>query len=105
MNMHTKEETDMTHYVLLKFKPGTDLDAVEARVRKTYNELDQALDFLTNPIVYRCCVERDSNADIMATVQLDSKEHLQDYLTHPLHVQMAQDLKDALARRTSFDHN
>ena len=95
----------MTHYVLLKFKPGTDLDAVEARVRKTYNELDQTLDFLTSPIVYRCCVERDSNADIMATVQLDSKEHLQDYLTHPLHVQMAQDLKDALAGRTSFDHN
>ncbi|MCI7792386.1 MAG: Dabb family protein [Lachnospiraceae bacterium] len=41
----------------------------------------------------------------MAIVQLDTEEHLQDYLTHPLHVQMAQDLKDALAGRTSFDHN
>ena len=95
----------MTHYVLLKFKPGTDLDTVEAKVRKTYNELEQTLDFLTTPIVYRNCVERDSNADIMVTVDLDSNEHLQDYLTHPLHVRMAQDLKDALVGRTSFDHN
>ena len=94
----------MTHYVLLKFKPGTDLDAVEAKVRNTYSELDRVLDFLSNPIVYRCCVERDSNADIMAVVQLDTKENLQSYLTHPLHVQMAQDLKDALAGKTSFDH-
>ena len=83
----------MTHYVLLKFKPGTDLDTVEAKVRKTYNELEQTLDFLTTPIVYRNCVERDRNADIMVTVDLDSNEHLQDYLTHPLHVRMAQDLK------------
>ena len=30
----------MIHYVLLKFAPGTDLDAAEARVRKTYDELD-----------------------------------------------------------------
>ena len=56
----------MIHYVLLKFAPGTDLDAAEARVRKTYEELDEALTFLNEPKVYRCCIERDSNADIMA---------------------------------------
>ena len=37
----------MTHYVLLKFKPGTDLDAVEASVRETYEKLDQLLPFLS----------------------------------------------------------
>ena len=94
----------MTHYVLLKFAPGTDLDAVEQRVRKTYQELDRALDFLNNPAVYRCCIERDSNADIMAVIDLDGEEFLQAYLTHPLHLQMAGDLKDALIGRTSFDH-
>lgn len=66
----------MTHYVLLKFKPGTDLDAVEASVRETYEKLDQLLPFLTAPIVFRNCVNRDSNADLMAVVQLDSSEHL-----------------------------
>lgn len=39
----------MTHYVLLKFKPGTDLDAVEASVRETYEKLDQLLPFLNRP--------------------------------------------------------
>ena len=74
----------MTHYVLLKFKPGTDPDAVEASVRETYEKLDQLLPFLTDPVVFRNCVDRDSNADLMAVVQLDSSEHLNDYLTHPL---------------------
>jgi len=94
----------MTHYVLLKFAPGTDLEPVEARVRKTYDELDRVLDFLHDPAVYRSCIVRDSNADIMASIQLDDPARLQDYLTHPLHVQMAQDLKELLIGRTSFDH-
>jgi hypothetical protein len=54
--------------------------------------------------VFRSCVERDSNADIMAVIDLDGEEFLKPYLTHPLHLQMAGDLKDALIGRTSFDH-
>ena len=38
----------MIHYVLLKFAPGTDLDAAEARVRKTYDELAEALPYLND---------------------------------------------------------
>ena len=86
----------MIHYVLLKFAPGTDLDAAEARVRKTYDELAETLPYLNDPEVFRSCIERDSNADIMA--------NLQPYLTHPLHMAMAQHFKDMLIGRTSFDH-
>ena len=94
----------MVHYVLLKFKKGTDLDAAEKRVRETYDALDETLDFFNDPAVYRNCVERDSNADIMASARLDSADQLQDYLTHPLHVAMGQDLNPMLEGRTSFDH-
>lgn len=94
----------MIHYVLLKLAPGSDVDAVEARVRKTYQELDETLDFLHDPQVFRSCVERDSNADIMAVIRLDGEEFLKPYLTHPLHLQMAGDLKDTVIGRTSFDH-
>ena len=94
----------MKHYVLLKLAPGSDLDAAEARMRKTYDELAETLPFLSEPHVYRTCVERDSNADLMAVIRLDKPEQLQSYLTHPLHVQMAQDLKDVVVGRTSFDH-
>ena len=94
----------MIHYVLLKFAPGTDLDAAEAKVRSTYDALAETVPFLHDPKVYRCCVERDSNADIMATIRLDDESCLQPYLTHPLHVGMAQDFKDVVVGRTSFDH-
>ena len=94
----------MIHYVLLKLAPGSDVDAVEARVRKTYQELDETLPFLHDPQVFRSCVERDSNADIMAVIRLDGEEFLKPYLTHPLHLKMAQDMKDVVVGRTSFDH-
>ena len=94
----------MIHYVLLKFVPGTDLDAAEARVRKTYDELAETLPFLNDPEVFRSCIERDSNADIMAKVRLDDESCLQPYLTHPLHLAMAQHFKGMLIGRTSFDH-
>jgi len=94
----------MKHYVLLKLAPGVDVEAIQLRVKKTYEQLDMELDWLNKPVVYRSCVERDSNADIMAVVELDREDCLQPYLTHPLHVQMAQDLKDVVVGRTSFDH-
>ena len=77
----------MVHYVLLKFKAGTDVDAIELNMRETYRQLEQELPFLTEPFVWRNCVDRDSNADIMATIHLDNATQLKDYLTHPLHVQ------------------
>ncbi len=94
----------MTHYVLLKFKESSDLDSIEKIVRDTYASLDRELSFLHDPKVYRNSVDRDSNADLMAVISLDSPELLQSYLTHPLHLKMAGDLKDEVASRTSFDH-
>ena len=94
----------MTHYVLLKLVEGTDVDFVEDKVRRVYEDLAEELDYLNDPITYRCCVERDSNADIMSVIKLDSKEFLEPYLKHPKHVQMAMDLKDVIVARISFDH-
>ena len=94
----------MKHYVLLKFNENADLDQIEKTVRDTYVSLDRELDFLHDPKVYRNTVDRDSNADIMAVIRLDSPEFLQSYLTHPLHLKMAEDLKNEVAARISFDH-
>ena len=41
----------MVHYVLLKFKAGTDVDAIELNMRETYRQLEQELPFLTEPFV------------------------------------------------------
>ena len=98
------DETEVKHYVLLKIAPGADVEAAFNRVRETYQALDAALEWLNHPQVYRSCIDRDSNADIMAVIELDGPEHLQPYLTHPLHLKMAQDMKDVVVGRTSFDH-
>lgn len=95
----------MVHYVLLKFAQGADVDALERKVREVYAELDKVLDYLHDPKVYRCCVERDSNADIMMVLQLDSADCLKPYLEHPLHVQLVQGFRDVLVGRMSFDRN
>ena len=94
----------MTHYVLLKLAEGTNVDFVESKVRKVYEELAEELDYLHNPVTYRCCVARDSNADIMSEFMLDSEKCLEPYLKHPKHMQMAMDLKDVVIERVSFDH-
>lgn len=94
----------MTHYVLLKLAQGADIDWAEEKVRQVYAALAEELPYLNDPVVHRCCVARDSNADIMAVIKLDSEEFLEPYLTHPEHVRMAQEMKDVIVSRTSFDH-
>ena len=96
----------MTHYVLLKLAPGSDVDKAEARVRQVFAELDGELPYLNDPMVYRSCVERDTNAQLMVVMQLDSADYLQSYLTHPKHVALAQGMKEegTLIGTMSFDH-
>ncbi|MBR0373692.1 MAG: Dabb family protein [Mogibacterium sp.] len=94
----------MKHFVLLKFEPGFDVDAAEVIVRDTYKGLGEALPWLTNPCVYRSCIVRDTNADIMATVDLESEDYLKPYLTHPLHLAMAEKLNPHIIQRNSFDY-
>ena len=48
-------------------------------------------------------MERDSNADIMAVMRLDSADKLQEYLHHPLHVGMGKQLNPSIETRISFD--
>lgn len=94
----------MKHYVFLKFKPGEDLDEAEGIIRQTFRGLDQAIPWFMNPCVYRNTVERDTNADILATVEIESEDQLKTYLSHPLHVAMAARLDPEVERRITFDH-
>ena len=86
----------MIHYNFLKLTQAADAEAVLARCREVYAELEAELDFLHDAKVSRCITVRDSNADIMMVMRLD-------YLQHPKHVALAQSLKDVVAARMSFD--
>ncbi len=94
----------MKHYMLLKLAPGADIQKAEERIWKTYEKLDKELTWLNYPKVFRSCAGGESDADIMVVADLDSDENLQSYLTHPLYLEMEEDLKDVVVGRTSFAH-
>ncbi|MBR1821578.1 MAG: Dabb family protein [Clostridia bacterium] len=94
----------MKHYVLLKLTPGTDPVKVQEKLWKAYRKLDDELDWLNHPVVYRSCRDDETGYDVMAVVELDGEEQLETYLTHPMTVKLKEKLKDAVARRSVFNH-
>lgn len=93
----------MIHYNLLKFKPGADIHAAFKKCRSVYAELESELDFLHDARVERCVTVRDSNADIMMSMRIDSPDQLSAYLTHPKHAALVQGMKHEIEARMSFD--
>ena len=93
----------MTHYNLLKLKDPFDTEKVLTQCKAVYAELEAELYFLHDASVTRCITQRDSNADIMMVMRIDSPEQLGAYLQHPKHVALSQGLQDAVAARMSFD--
>ena len=93
----------MVHYILLKLTKDADVTSIYFRCRKVYAELERELPFLHGAEVYRCETTRDSNADIMMVMQLDGPEYLNDYLKHPKHLALVNEMKDYVMDRMSFD--
>ena len=93
----------MIHYNLLKFKPGADIHAAFEKCSIVYAELESELDFLHDARVERCVTVRDSNADIMMSMRINSPDQLSAYLTHPKHAALAQGMKHEIEARMSFD--
>lgn len=59
----------MTHYNLLKLKPGADAGAIFAQCEAVYAALEAELPFLHDAKVIRCYTTRDSNADILMIIR------------------------------------
>ncbi len=94
----------MKHYTILKLNPGVDPIEVQQKIRKTYEKLDGELDWANRPVVYRACEDSKESADVMAVIELDSVEQLQDYLANPHFQKLAEKLKPLIAGQFTFDH-
>ncbi len=94
----------MKHYVLLKLAPGADAEKVEEKLFKAYDKLDEELNWLNKPAVYRNCVSSGTNADIMVVINMDGADHMQEYLTHPLHLKLEKAIAESVADIVTFDH-
>ena len=93
----------MIHYDLLKLTKDADVTELYFRCRKVYAELELELPYLHDAQVFRCETMRGPNADLMIVVHLDGPEYLKDYLSHPKHQALVDDMKDYVMDRMSFD--
>jgi hypothetical protein len=93
----------MTHYVLFQYTPGAPLDDIEAWAKDAFAQLTDALDCINSAQVYRNCVERDGNAELMIKLDLTGKDALGVYLNHPLHKAFVEKTTPYVSHRTSFD--
>ena len=94
----------MKHYTLYKLAPGADPVAVQERLWKTYRKLDDELDWLNHPVVYRRCDDTASSYDLMASFELEGEEQLREYLAHPMTKKLEEKLADVVESAATFDH-
>ncbi len=93
----------MRHYTLYKFAKGTNLDEAGKKICEAFNELAKQLPWLSNPAIYKNCITRTFNADLMATFEIDSPAHLNSYLRHKIHEELIRSFGNSLLDRMSFD--
>lgn len=92
----------MKHYVLLKFKPNYYNDDVLNYTKCVFNNIGK-LENIENINVYKNCIDRDSNMDIMIEMEVKSKDMLSLYLQHKLHIDFVNTVDSQLISRVSFD--
>ena len=94
----------MIHYELIKLVPGTDIVEVQQKISKTLKKLDDELDWLNRPVVYRDCAEGKGSFDLMAVIDLEGPERLGEFLANPHTVKLNEALSGAILGRMAFDH-
>ena len=93
----------MKHYTLIKLVPGADPVEIQEKLMKGYRKLDDELDWLNHPVVFRSCKDTD-DFDLMAVVEIDEEERLEEYLNHPTTKKYMDKIAEAVAARATFDH-
>ena len=92
----------MKHYELLKLAPGTDPVEIQEKLMKGCRKLDDALDWLNHPVVFRSCKANDY--DLMVVIEIDEEERLEEYLSHPITQKTMDKIAGAVVGRATFDH-
>ena len=93
----------MKHYELIKLVPGTDPVEIQEKLWKTCRKLDDELDWFNHPVVFRSCKATD-DFDLMAVVEIDEEERLDEFLNHPLTKKLEDRLAEVVKQRAAFNH-
>ena len=95
----------MTHYVLMKYQPGFFDEACFQEISAAFAQLKDALpEEILQVRIYKNCIEREFNMDIMIELELSRAESLGIYLNHPIHLAISGKINPFVINRVSFDH-
>ncbi len=93
----------MKHYLLLRFQPEFLTPALFDFTQNTFSRLKDEIEGLREVAVFRNCVPRKSNMDLMVTMTLEDQSILPLYLEHPLHKQFIAQVGQHIIERSTFD--
>lgn len=93
----------MKHYLLLRFHSGFLTPALFEFTQSTFAKLEDEINGIQKVAVFRNCVPRESNMDLMVTMTLEDKSTLPIYLEHPLHKAFIARVGEHIVERSTFD--
>jgi len=95
----------MTHYLLLKFEPNYFNDKLFQYIKETYLRIKEAIENIEAVAVYKNCLDRQGNMDVMIKMDLEGEDTLNTYLEHELHKAFVKAVDEHVVLRVSFDVN
>lgn len=94
----------MKHIMLIKLKPGVDAVEIQEKIFKTFRKLDDELDWLNKPVIYRAAEGTDASFDLMASFELEKEEQVAEYRAHPLTEKLRGKILEYVEDKATFDH-
>lgn len=94
----------MKHCVLFKFKSDYYNENIFEYTKEVFDSIREKVDGIKSVNVYRNCIVRDSNMDMMIEMELENREILALYLNDELHKAFVDRTNEHLTLRVSFDY-
>lgn len=96
----------MNHIVVFKFEENFMDAALVDNAKKVFQQLKRELPQDVLQVgVYENIVERDTNYDLLVSMELAKRDSLDKYLNHPIHVALVKDWIPHISSRASLDYD
>ncbi len=95
----------MTHMVFMKFEAGFFSQAVFQEIADGFCKLQEAMpQEIVSVQVLENCIARESNMDLLIHMELRDTSALEQYLRHPVHLEIGRTMNPHIVQRCSFDY-
>ena len=95
----------MIHMVFMKLEDGFLTDAVFGEYCETFRTIAEELpEEVKRAEVFRNCVDREQNMDLLIRLELKNEASLSKYLQNPHHIAIGKKMNPHVVKIASFDY-